>query len=140
MGTGSGQSLSNNTSRNRQQGQPTYKPAHSALASFRMEHRGPCPSDTSWRTNDFYGAFGMASDEFGHAAKQETPDASLSMRTNDDQIGTPLGCGIDDSLSDVTYLDGGVHLESCATQFLRNSLDQLTGWLFLVVQLGSITG
>ena len=82
----------------------------------------------------------MASDEFGHAAKQETPDASLSMRTNDDQIGTPLGCGIDDSLSDVTYLDGGVHLESCAKQFLRNSLDQLTGWLFLIVQLGSVTG
>ena len=56
----------------------------------------------------------MASDEFGHAAKQETLDASLSMRTNDDQIGTPLGCGIDDSLSDVTYLDGGVHLVSTA--------------------------
>jgi hypothetical protein len=81
----------------------------------------------------------MASDEFGHAAKQETLDASLSMRTNDDQIGTPLGCGIHDSLSDVTYLDGSVHLESCATQFLRNSLDQLTGWLFLIFQLGSIT-
>jgi len=81
----------------------------------------------------------MASNEFGHAAKQETLDASLSMRANDDQIGTPLGCGIDDSLSDVTYLDGGVYLESCATQFLRNSLDQLTGWLFLIFQLGSIT-
>ena len=53
----------------------------------------------------------MASDEFRHAAKQETLDASPPMRTNDDQIGTPLCCGIDDSLSDVTYLDGGVHLE-----------------------------
>jgi hypothetical protein len=81
----------------------------------------------------------MASDEFGHAAKQETPDASLSMRANDDQIGTPLGCEVDDSLSDVTYLDGSVHLESCAQQLLRNSLDQLMGWPFLIFQLGSIT-
>src|SRR5208283_4731484 len=80
----------------------------------------------------------MASNEFGHAAKQETLDASLSMRGNDDQIGTPLGCEIDDSLSDVTYLDGGVHLESCAAQFLRNSLDQLTGGFFLIFQLGSV--
>ncbi len=31
----------------------------------------------------------MASDEFGHAAKQETLDAAAPMRTNDDQIGTP---------------------------------------------------
>ena len=81
----------------------------------------------------------MASDEFGHAAQQETLNVSLSMRTNHDQIGTPLGCGIDDSLSDVTYLDGGVRLESCAKQSLRNSLDQFTGWLFLIFQLGSIT-
>jgi len=80
----------------------------------------------------------MATDEFSHAAQQETLNASLSMRTNHDQIGTPLGCGIDDSLSDVTYLEGGVHPESCGTQFLRNSLDQFTGWLFLIFQLGSI--
>ena len=81
----------------------------------------------------------MASDEFRHAAKQETLDARLPVRTYDDQIGTPLCREIDDALSDVTYLDGGVYLESCATQFLRNSLDQLTGWLFLIFQLGSIT-
>src|SRR5271166_6024197 len=49
--------------------------------------------------NDFYGALGMASDEFRHAAQQETLDAASPMRTNDDQIGTPLCCGIDDSLS-----------------------------------------
>ncbi len=81
----------------------------------------------------------MASDELGDAAKQETLDASLSMRTNDDQVSTPLDCGIDDCLSDVAYLDGGVHLESCAPQFFRNSLDQITGWLFLIFQLGSVT-
>ena len=80
----------------------------------------------------------MASNEFGHATKQETLDASLAMGGNDDQIGAPLGCGIDDSFSDVTYLDVGVHLESCATQFLRNSLDQLTGGFFLIFQLGSV--
>ena len=44
----------------------------------------------------------MASDKFCHASKQETLDASLPMRTNHDQIGTPLGCGIDDTFSDVT--------------------------------------
>jgi len=79
----------------------------------------------------------MASDEFGHTAKQETPDASLPMRTNDDKIGTPPYCGIDNALSDVTYLDGGVHLEPGTTQLVRNSLDQLTGWLFLIFQLRS---
>jgi hypothetical protein len=57
----------------------------------------------------------MASDELRHAAKQETLDASLSMRTNDNQVGAPLFCGIDNALSDVTYLDGGVHLEACTT-------------------------
>src|SRR5208337_5344708 len=80
----------------------------------------------------------MASDEFGNSVKQETLDAALPMRTNHDQIGTPLGCGIDDCLSDVTYLDGGVHLEPYTTQFVRNSLDQLTGWLLLIFQLRSV--
>ena len=80
----------------------------------------------------------MASDEFGHTAKQETPDASLPMRTNDDKIGTPPYCGIDNALSDVSYLDGGVHLEPGTTQLVRNSLDQLTGCLFLIFQLGSV--
>jgi len=80
----------------------------------------------------------MASDKFRHAPEQETLDATLPMRTNDDQIGMPVCRGIDDCLSDVTYLDGGVHLESCTTQFLGNSLDQLTGWLFLVFQLRSV--
>src|SRR5271166_2655770 len=51
---------------------------------------------------------------------------------------TPLFCGIDNSLSDVTNLDGGVHLESPTTQFARNSLHQLVGWFLLVVQLGSV--
>src|ERR1039457_6474728 len=98
------------------------------------------PSDTHWRANDFYRALGIASDEFGHAAEQETLDACLPMRTNDDQIGMPLGCIIDDRLSNVTYLDGGVRLESCALQLLGNPLDQLTGWLLLIVQLGSVAG
>ena len=39
--------------------------------------------------HEFYGVFGMASNESGHAAKQETPDAFLSMRTKDDQFRTP---------------------------------------------------
>jgi|SRR5271157_4619797 len=80
----------------------------------------------------------MASDEFRHAAKQETLYASLPMRTNDDQIGTPLCCGIDDSLSDVTNLDSGVDLEPGTTQLVRNSLDQLTGWFLLIVQFRSV--
>src|SRR5271165_6615364 len=82
----------------------------------------------------------MASDEFRHATEQETLDASLPMRTNDDQIGTPFCCGIDDALSDVTYLDGGARLEPCSTQLFRNSLDQLMGWLLLLFQLRSVPG
>src|SRR5271157_3018937 len=80
----------------------------------------------------------MASDEFRHAAKQETLDARLPVRTYDDQIGTPLCREIDDALSDVTYLDRTVRLEPRTTQLLRNSLDQLTGWLFLILQFRSI--
>ena len=80
----------------------------------------------------------MASDEFCNAAKQETLDGALPMRTNDDEIGTPRFCRIDDRLSDVTYFDGGVHLESCTLQAVRNALDQLTGWLLLIFQLGSV--
>jgi len=82
------------------------------------------------RANDFYGAPGMASNEFRYATEQETLDASLPMRTNHNQIGAPFCCGIDDALSDVTYLDGGTRLEPCSTQLLRNSLDQLTGQAF----------
>jgi len=48
----------------------------------------------------------MASDEFRYAAKQETLDASLPMRTIDDRIGNPLCCEIDDALSNVTHPDG----------------------------------
>src|SRR5665811_84361 len=80
-------------------------------------------SDTHWRANDFYRALGMASDEFCHAAQQETLDACLPMRTNDDHIGMPLGGIIDDRLSNVTYLDGSLHLESCAAQLLAYALD-----------------
>lgn len=69
----------------------------------------------------------MARNEFCHAAQQETLDASLSMRTNDDQIGVPICCRIDDCLSDVADFDGSVHFETRAMQLLRNSLDQLTG-------------
>jgi len=72
----------------------------------------------------------MASNEFRYATEQETLDASLPMRTNHNQIGAPFCCGIDDALSDVTYLDGGTRLEPCSTQLLRNSLDQLTGQAF----------
>src|SRR5271167_710241 len=106
--------------------------------AFPHESHRNTPSATHWGANDFYGAFGMASDEFRNAAKQETLDASLPMRTNDDQIGAPLCCGIDDALPDVTYLDGGVHLESCITQLFRNSLDQLPGRLLQIFQLRSI--
>ena len=80
----------------------------------------------------------MASDELRHAAKQEALDATPSMRADDDQIGTPLCSGIDDSLSDVAYLDGGIRLESCATELVRNSFHELTGWFLLIVQFRSV--
>src|ERR1035441_6306265 len=80
----------------------------------------------------------MASDELRHAAKQEAWDATSPMRTDDDQICTPLFCGIDNSLSDVTNLDGGVHLESRTTQLARNLLHQLMCWFLLVVQFRSV--
>ena len=80
----------------------------------------------------------MACDEFCHAAEQETPDASLSMGAKDYQIGPPLCGGIDDPLSDVTDLDGGVHLEPCTAQLARNSFDYFTSSLLLVFQLRSV--
>lgn len=80
----------------------------------------------------------MASDEFCHTSKQETQDASLPMRTNDDQIGAPLLRAIDDALSDVTCLDCSVGLEPGALQLFRNSLDQCVSWHFLALQLGRV--
>jgi|SRR5271169_3216800 len=81
----------------------------------------------------------MSSNEFRHAAEQEAPDAASPMRTNDDQIGTPLRCGIDDTFSDITNFDRGIYLESCVPQLVRNSLDQLMRWFLLIVQFGSIS-
>ncbi|MFY9937590.1 MAG: hypothetical protein WAK33_11985 [Silvibacterium sp.] len=80
----------------------------------------------------------MASDEFCHAAKQETLDAALPMRSNDDQIGAPLFRGIDDAFSDVTYLNRCVGLESGITQLLRDSLDQRVSWPLFAFQLRSV--
>lgn len=81
----------------------------------------------------------MASDEFRHASKQEPLNAPSPMGTDDDQIGTPLCYRIEDSLSDVTYFDRGVHREPGATQLARNSLDQLKGRLLLIFQFRSVT-
>ena len=62
----------------------------------------------------------------------------LPMRTNRNEIGVPFGCGIEDAHSDVTNLDSGVRLKSHSSQLLCNSLDQCTGRLFLILQLGSV--
>jgi hypothetical protein len=110
--------------------------AYARLASTKIG--SSIPSNTPWRANDFYRALGMASDEFCHAAKQETPDASLPIRTNHDQIGAPLCRGIEDALSYVTYLDRSVGLESGNTQLLRNSLNQRVGWFCVAFQLRSV--
>src|SRR5580704_16830893 len=80
----------------------------------------------------------MAGDELRHAAEQETLDTSSPVRTNDDKVSTPLRCGIEDALSDVTNLDCGVHLEAGTAQLRRNSLDQFTRWLPLNFQLRSV--
>jgi hypothetical protein len=80
----------------------------------------------------------MASDELRHAAKQEAWDATSSMRTDDDQIGTPLFCGIDNFLPYVSHLDRGFRLEPHTTHLARNSLDQLMCWFLLVVQFRSV--
>ncbi|MGB7168820.1 MAG: hypothetical protein WBD32_07410, partial [Acidobacteriaceae bacterium] len=61
------------------------------------------------------------------------------MRTDDDQVGMPRRGGIDQALPDVAYLDRGVCFESCTSQLLRNAPNQLIGWLFLALQLWSVT-
>jgi len=80
----------------------------------------------------------MTSDKFRHATKQETLEAAPTMRTNDNQIGAPLCCGIDDRLSDVAYLDGSVYFEPGATQLRCNSLYQFMGRFLLIFQLRSV--
>jgi len=82
----------------------------------------------------------MASDEFRHTTKQKPPDAPLSMRTNDDEVGAPSGRSIEDGLSDVAYLDRSLSFEPRAAQFLCNSLDQIVGCFFLALQLRSVGG
>lgn len=48
------------------------------------------------------------------------------------------GC-LDDGLSDVTYSDGRLHIESSFTQLVPNSLQQCKSRLLLVFQLWRIT-
>jgi hypothetical protein len=92
------------------------------------------------RANDFYGASGMASYEFGHTAKQETPESFLPVGTDDDQIGLPCSGRIDAALLNIARLDRSVGRELGATQLLRNALDEVMGWFFLALQLGSVSG
>ena len=80
----------------------------------------------------------MASDGVRYAPQQETLNASPPKRTNDDQIGMPFRCDIEDAHSYVTYLDSGLCLESRFTQLVRNSLDQCMAWLLLIFQLRSV--
>ncbi len=48
-------------------------------ACLRRSDRQYSEQEFSLRSNDFYGASSMSGHEFRHAAKQETPDASLPM-------------------------------------------------------------
>ncbi len=73
------------------------------VASCHQYRINNTPSYARRQADDFDGALGVASDEFCHAAKQETPDVSLPVRANNDQISAPLCRAIDDAFSDVTY-------------------------------------
>ena len=57
----------------------------------------------------------MASYKVCCAAKQKTPNASLPMRANHDQVGAPPQGIVDDALSYISHLDGGVGLEAGTT-------------------------
>ncbi len=72
----------------------------------------------------------MAGDKLGHAAQQEALDSAAPMRTDDDQIGTPICSVVYYFLSDVAHLDRRSHLESCTAHLLPDSLNQFTGRLF----------
>jgi len=57
----------------------------------------------------------MSSYKFCCAAKKETPNTALPMRANHDQVGAPLHGSVDDALSYISHLDGGVGLEAGTT-------------------------
>ena len=80
----------------------------------------------------------MAGDELGYAAEEEALEASLAVRPEDDKIGLPVGCGIDDGLADVADFDGSGGFESGITQFLCDAVDQGAGRLLLSFELRGV--
>jgi hypothetical protein len=65
--------------------------------------------------DDFHGTTRMSSYKFCCTAKQETPNTSLPMRAYHDQVGAPFHGSVDDALSHISHLDGGVSLEAGTT-------------------------
>jgi len=69
----------------------------------------------------------MSSYKFCCTAKQETPNTSLPMRANHDQVGAPLRAGVDYALFRISHFDGGIGLEACTAKFARDAVNQRVG-------------
>jgi hypothetical protein len=80
----------------------------------------------------------MASYKVCCAAKQKTPNASLPMRANHDQVGAPLHAGVDYALSCISNFDGGISLEACTAKVARDAINQRVGPHSLTFHLRSV--
>ena len=62
----------------------------------------------------------------------------MPVRTDRYEIGTPLGCSVENGVCYVSNQDFGLCLKSDSAQFARSPFDQCTSWLLLPFQLGSV--
>ncbi len=79
----------------------------------------------------------MAGDELRHAAQQEALQAARAVRAEDDEIGAPLGGGVEDALADVAHLDGGLCLEAAARNCLATRSTSSWAGFFMSANSGA---
>ena len=82
----------------------------------------------------------MTGHKLRNPAQEEALQPSFSVRANHDQVGLPIGGGVDQNFTDVPDLYLGADLESRCAQLLGRMLDEAMRVLSLPLQLRRIAG
>jgi hypothetical protein len=80
----------------------------------------------------------VADYRFGDAAEQETVHALVPLGAEEGEVGIPVGCGINDSFTDVAGFDRSSHRIACRAELLCAFLDERTKLCCLLFQFGGI--
>ena len=76
----------------------------------------------------------MRHDGLRHAAKQQTRQAGMSVRAQDDEIGSPFGRLVNDHRAWIALPNGRINRQACPRQLLRGVSHDLSGALLLLLQ------